>query len=132
MWYRPLMGIVINLAVSIVLVQIIGICGIIIGTIAALVLTNFMIAPNVLHRHAFKNYKPVSKYYTKNITYMIILLAVGLANWRLSSIVLPNMGWMSVVVHSMICVITVPATFFLVYWRKPECQYLVKKVRLLF
>ena len=130
MWYRPLMGIVINLVVSIVLVQFIGIYGVIIGTISAQILTNFMIDPSVIHKHAFQNYKPVSKYYVKNITYMMVLLVVGFFDWWLCSVLLPGKGWISVVLHSAICAITVPAVFLLVYWKKPELQYFVRKIKL--
>lgn len=67
MWYRPVISTVVNLVVSVILVQKYGIYGVVIGTLVADFGTNLLIDPYILHKYSFNNYKPVSVYYIKNI-----------------------------------------------------------------
>lgn len=128
MWTRPILSIFINLGVSIALVQRLGINGVLIGTIAADALTNFMVDPRIIHKVSFNNYKPVSYYYRKNLKYIALLFAVGAADMWLCSVVLTGYGWFSVAVHILICGLSVPAVFIAIYHKKPEAQYLFNKV----
>lgn len=129
MWYRPLTGILINVIVSLILVQKIGICGVLIGTILADLLTNFMIDPAIIHRHSFKNIKPVSEYYKKNLAYLALLAIVGMADWMICQLVLPGNGVGSIVTHILICGMSVPMFFFAVYRKSEVCLYLLRRVR---
>lgn len=132
MWTRPILSIFVNLGVSIALVQKLGINGVLIGTIAADFLTNFMVDPGVIHKYSFNNYKPVSYYYRKNLIYIALLFAVGAVDMWLCSFVLTGMGWISVIVHTIICGISVPAVFVAIYHKKPEAQYLFNKVNAIY
>lgn len=127
MWFRPLLGIIINLGVSVIMVQTIGIYGVLIGTIVADVLTNFIFDPFIIYKYSFENYQSVSAYYKKNFGYIMLLAIVWGADMLLCSVVLLGYGWISVIVHIVICGISVPCVFILLYWRKPECQYIVQK-----
>lgn len=131
MWYRPLIGIVINLVVSVAGVFLWGINGVVLGTILSLVFANFTVDPAVIHKYCFENYKPVSSYYKRNFGYMAVLTAAcAMAMW-LCSHVFAGHGWFSVIVHSLICCILIPGAFLLVYHRTQECRYLIRKVQLL-
>lgn len=131
MWYRPLIGIVINLVVSIVGVLVWGINGVVLGTILSLVFANFTVDPAVIHKHCFEGYQPVSKYYKRNFGYMAILTAAcAIAMWLCSHVFVGH-GWFSVIVHSLICGILIPMAFLLVYCRTQECRYLIRKVQLI-
>lgn len=125
MWYRPLMGILINLGVSIWMVQIYGVYGVIIGTIIADVLTYFTVDPRIIHKFSFNNYRPVSEYYKKNLLYLIILFSICSLDIWLCRIFFLNHGWLSIILHGMIVAMTVPTIFFFLYWKSHECQYLV-------
>lgn len=126
MWFRPVLGIFVNLGVSIWLVHVCGIYGVIIGTITADLLTNFLVDPSIIHKYSFENYKPVSEYYVKNIKYVLLLCAIcGLDMW-FCRIILPGCGWISVIIHIVIVGITVPGAFLALYWKSHECQYLIK------
>jgi O-antigen/teichoic acid export membrane protein len=129
MWYRPVIGIIINLGVSVVLVRKYGICGVIIGTISADLFANFLVDPAVIHKYSFNNYMPVTDYYKKNILYLVILLAVGIVDYRLCLLILPNYGWLSVVIHTLICGISVPLVFLVLFWKSEEVNYLMRKVK---
>ena len=124
-WYRPLIGIVVNIVVSILLVQVWGINGVVLGTIAAHVLTYFAIEPRLIYKYAFNNYRPVSDYYKRNLLYIAIAAAVCAADLWICSHVLVGHGWLSVIVHAIISGLSVPAAFALLFWKTEECRYLV-------
>ncbi|GAB2319958.1 oligosaccharide flippase family protein [Alkalibacterium sp. s-m-22] len=73
--YRPLMSMGINLIVSIILVQYIGIVGAVLGTITAGMLTNMIFDPIVIHTYGF-HYK-TSTYFLKNAYYVFLMGLAG-------------------------------------------------------
>lgn len=128
-WYRPIIGMVINLVVSIALCPIIGICGVIIGTITADVLANFLIDPVIIHKYSFKGYKPASHYYKKNLIFMLILAVVEIADFLICRVLVTGLPFVDLVLHVLVCAISVPVTFMLIYHKTDVCQYLFEKVR---
>ena len=126
MWFRPILGAIINIITSVILVQICGIYGVIIGTITATILTNFLVDPMVIHKYSFKNYKPVSEYYKKNIMYFVILVLVGALDMFICNHLLVGYGWLSVISHAFIVVVTVPGVYIVFYRKTQECQYLLR------
>lgn len=129
MWTRPIWSIVINIVVSIIGVNICGIYGVLIGTLAAGFLTNFMVDPRIIHRISLKNYRPVSEYYKRNFIYMGLLAAVTLTDYFICKYFVAGFGWISVAVHILIMLVTVPGVFLLVFRKKHEAQYVKKMVR---
>lgn len=128
MWYRPLMGIVINIVVSIIGAIYWGICGVILGTIAADFLTNLMVDPRVIHKYSFKGIKPVSHYYKKNAVYMLVLASVCLVDFYICELVNIPVPLLNLLLHILICLISVPVVFLSLYWRTDVCQYLYHKL----
>lgn len=129
LWFRPVMGIVVNLGVSIILVQFIGIYGVIIGTITADLTTNFLVDPSIIHKYGFDNYKSVSAYYIRNIRYFVELFLVGALDMYLSKHLFVGHGWWSVIVHAIICGISMPLYLFIVYRKSHEVEYLWNKAQ---
>lgn len=125
MWLRPVMGIVINLAVSIGLVQTCGIYGVLIGTIASDCLTYFLVDPVIIHRISFEGFHSPARYYRKNVLYVLLLTAVGALDIWLCRRVLTGFGWLSVGAHIVLCAVSVPAVFLALYWKTGECRYLI-------
>ena len=125
MWYRPLFGIVINIVVSVGLVQVCGIYGVIIGTIATLLLTNIAMDIHVVYKYSFEGYKPEIDYYLRNGLYLLVTAAVCRAERWICSRVYVGHGWLSVIVHVLIVGATVPAVFVLLFWKTESCSYLV-------
>lgn len=123
-WYRPLLGIVINIVVSVTLVHIWEVSGVIMGTIASYVLTNFMIEPALIYKYSFENRKSVGDYYKTNIKYILVCVAVAAADMFVCSHIFVGHGWLSVVAHVLFTGLSVPAAFSLLFWKTEECQYL--------
>lgn len=128
MWYRPVIGIVINIGVSIALVNVCGIYGVIIGTICSDVLANFMIDPSIIYRYCFNNVKPVSHYYIDYFKYISLLICIGIGDLSLCNLIVPNNTWLSVIIRILICAISTPTVFAIVFRKRHENQYIMTKV----
>ena len=74
MWYRPLISAGFNIGVSIWLVNLIGIHGALIGTIATYLFIDFAIDPFIVHKYSFFYYCRASRYLFKMIKYIKIFL----------------------------------------------------------
>lgn len=129
MWFRPVLSIIINLIVSISLVQVWGIYGVLIGTIIADLSTNLAFDPYIIHKYSFENYKPVSVYYVKNLKYVALLFLVGFADMLICSNVFVGHGWLSLIVHCLICGISVPLVFYIVFKKTDECEYFLSIIK---
>ena len=129
MWYRPVFGVIINLVVSIVTVRFWGIAGVLVGTICAAVFSNFLFDPVLIHKYTFQNSHPVTEYYKNSICYFVLLLVVGAFDMWLCSFFFVGYGWVSVAVHTIICAISVPAAFLIVFNKKPAGRYWMTKVK---
>ena len=129
MWFRPVIGIVVNVVASISLVQVIGIYGVVLGTILADILANFLVDPSVIHKYAFEGYRPVSEYYIRNLKYALLLIAVGVVDDLICSHVLTGYGIFSFAFHAMVCGVSVPVVFYLVFRRRHECVYLMNMAK---
>lgn len=129
MWFRPVLGIIVNLGSSVILVQIIGIYGVILGTIIADITTNFLVDPFIIYKYSLEGYRPVSAFYKKNGVYMLVLAAICAADYLICPLLLPGRGWLSVILHALICGITVPAGFMLVFCKTHEARYCLSMVR---
>lgn len=124
MWFRPALGVLVNLGVSVWLVRCWGIPGVLVGTIVADITTYFAVDPGVIHRFSFKGYRPVSEYYAKNLLYIAQLAAVVAADLWLCRRWCAGHGFLSLLAHGMLVLLTVPTSFLLVYWKSHECAYL--------
>lgn len=123
-WARPLAGMLINLVVSIILVKPLGISGVLIGTIAADWLTFAWYDPLVLHKIGFEKVYPVSRYYVKFVKYTITTIVIGMLDFFLCSHIFTGLGWMSIVIHAVICAVTTPASIILVSLKTQEVNYI--------
>ena len=129
LWYRPVIGALINLVVSVVLVQFIGIYGVITGTAVSDIFSNFLLEPSVLYKYSFDGYKPVSTYYKKNITYLFVLVVTGSVDYFICSALFTGHGIVSLVIHICICGISVPAVFTAIYHDTDIYCYLLEKIK---
>ncbi len=127
--YRPVFGMVINLAVSIILVKCWGICGVLVGTITADWTTIMWYDPIIIHKYGFKNEYPVSGYFIRIEKYTLITIAVGALDYWLCSFIMNGLGWLSVAVHVLICAITVPACLILTSFGTYEEKYIINTIK---
>ena len=72
--YKPLLEVIVNLIVSIVLVQVIGISGVFLGTICSAIFVCCWIEPYVLFKHGF--HKPLYLYFLQVIPISITIVII--------------------------------------------------------
>ena len=126
MWYRPLIGIIINIIVSVGLVQKMGIHGVIIGTIVSDLFSNILFDPLIVYKYSFNGIRSVSEYFVKNLVYLTVIAVVFIIDKRLCNIFSFNNGWTSVIAHIVICGLSVPLVFCTVFYRTHENKYLIR------
>lgn len=132
--YRPLIGMLINLIISVILVKVWGICGVLIGTIVADWTTLMWYDPLIIHKYGLKNIVPVNKFYKKNILYVAITIIIGTINYIICNNILINYGWLSVIGHAIICAVSVPLIFIIIFKKEDETEFiflLLRKIKII-
>lgn len=131
--YRPLVGMTVNLVVSVALVLIggesWGITGVIIGTVVSDYTTMLWFDPIIIHRHGFKNSFSVFGYFGKRIFYTVVIAVAAAICKLICTFFLADMGWLSVAVHAVICAVTVPTFLFVSTLGTEESSYLISLVK---
>lgn len=126
MWYRPIISSVMNIGLSVWMVQFWGIHGVLLGTVATYLCIDFLFDPFIVHKYSFGGYKPAAEYYGKIGRYIALLAIIGCADRWLCCNVLTGLNWGSVLIHILITGISVPAVFVLAFWKTNECRYVVR------
>lgn len=117
--YKSLIEAVLNLAISILLVENLGIAGVFLGTLCSTLLTSFWVEPYVLYRHRFHE-NPV-RFFLKYAWHLMVMAAV----WGLTHVccrwyeggVLGNL-----LVRFVICMVVPNVLLLLCYCRTAECK----------
>ena len=127
--YRPLFGIIINLGVSLALINYVGIYAVVIGTIVAGLTTYMWYDPYIIYKHVFQ--KSVKEYFFKNIKFFCLVTAVAVISYSITSII-PGETIVNILVSSIICVIVMFLSIYLLYRNTPEYKYLINIIEKLF
>lgn len=128
MWFRPVWGSFLNVLFSILLVNIWGVSGVILGTIIAALFANLAIDPSVIHKHSFRGERKVNHYYRKQFIYTIALVFIGAVVYCFCNYFYVGKGLLSLLIHIIGGVIITIVFLLLFFWRKSECMYMRRKV----
>lgn len=118
--YKPLFESAVNLAASIILVQIMGIAGVFLGTIISTLTVCTWVEPYVLYKHVLKC--PLREYFKKYLIYCVVTLIAGLITYGFISLVQGNVYFVFVV-RSIVCIIVPNFIFVIVFRKKQEFVY---------
>lgn len=127
--YRPLFGMIINLVMSVVLVNFWGICGVLAGTIIADWTTFMWFDPIIIHKYGFKEKFSVLRYYGKTLKYFFTVAAVAAVDILVCTHFLTNHGWITVICHAAVCGLTVPVFLILVSIKTDEGRFVVNMAK---
>ena len=118
--FRPLVATAVNLIVNIILVQIIGMDGVIISTLVCTIFINVPWGSYIL----FKNYfqKSVKEYFGQLLYYIVITNLAGFVTLGICGI-LPSTGWLILFVKMLICCMVPNVIFFVFYRNRREFKY---------
>ena len=86
--YKSLIEAILNLVLSLVLVNKVGLPGVVIGTIVSLVACSTIVEPYVLYKRWFKM-SPL-KYYIKYIFYVVLTVVIAIVSKSLTDFIVVN------------------------------------------
>ena len=122
--FRPVAMVIINLVVSVILVQFLGIPGVLIGTIVSRLLTTAWLDPYVIYKYGFKD--NVSEYYKKYIYYLIVFIVSGAILYGITSLFIGKtiLGWL---LAAIVTFVIYNLIIFILFRKTEEFQYFLEK-----
>lgn len=123
---RPLVSTGVNLIFNIILVNIIGMNGVIISTLICTIFINVPWGTIILFKNYFKR-SPV-EYFFQIIFYVGVTIAAGVITLVICNL-LPNQGWIILFLKTAICCIVPNIIFWLSYREMEEFNYIKQLIR---
>lgn len=117
---RPLIATAANLVINLILVNIIGLNGVLISTIVCSLAINIPWGSHILFRNYFK--KSPKEYFLLLAFYTVITAVVG-GLTLLACSLLPGEGLLALLGKAAICLVVPNGLFWLIYRRRDEFQY---------
>lgn len=127
--FVPLIQCVINIVVSIIMVQFWGVAGVFVGTTLSVLLTGFWVQPFMVFKYIFK--KPLYLYFVSYLKFTVVAVIAFFATYYIVGL-LPAEGIIYFVIKMVCCALVPNAIFFAVFFKTEECKFLISKVRQLF
>ena len=126
--FRPIIATISNLLMNFILVQIIGMNGVIVSTILCSLFINIPWGTIILFKSYFKM-SPL-EYFEKIVYYLFIIFTAGVITYFVCGFV-KNFGIVGLIMKMLICVIIPNVVFFLSYYKTKEfkeARILVKRI----
>lgn len=124
--YRPIIMVIINIVISVVLVQFIGIEGVLIGTLVSRLVTTAWLDPYIVHKYGFE-ISPKS-YYVDYLKYLVIFIAIStILNYFVSMIAINNI--FILILIAILVVISVNVILVLLFFKTSEFNYFYDKIK---
>lgn len=127
--YSPIIAATINIAASIVLVQKIGITGVLLGTVISRLSIYFWYDPYIIFKFAFQ--RSVKSYFFRYTLYVILVFVSALITDSIGGAVYNNNSPMNIAFRGFLCLIIPNSIFFMVFKNHEEFRYLKDIVILL-
>lgn len=119
--YASLCQAAVNLIVSIVLVQYIGIAGVFAGTLVSALVIPFWITPCLVYKKVFK--RPVKGYFLKYMHYIVIGVGTYVLTSFMCSFILVK-DVLGLIVRAGTCVIVPNIVYIILFYKTAEFKYL--------
>lgn len=124
--YRPIIMVIINIIISVVLVQFIGIEGVLIGTLISRLVTTAWLDPYIVHKYGFE-ISP-KNYYIDYLKYLVIFIAISIIlNYFVSMIAINNI--FILILIAILVVIIVNVILVLLFFKTSEFNYFYDKIK---
>lgn len=123
--YKAIVQAVLNIVVSLILVNFMGVIGVFLGTTVSMVLTAFWVEPYVLYKYGFKS--SCRKYFLRFGMYAALTAAVALITDFVCSIAVRSIGnlYVGILVRLLLCVFVADALLVLIYFRTDNFKAVV-------
>lgn len=127
--YRPVVSVILNIGLSILLVSVMpnefGVVAVLLGTVLSNLLSSWWFDAYLVHKYAF-NMKPY-KFYITYWLRMVYSLFFCVALRFICSFI-PLSGVLNFIVCGLICVVIYNMVFVLLFYKRPEFEYLKDSV----
>lgn len=118
---RPLIEALVNVFVSIALVQIIGISGVFFGTALSFLVTIFWREPYLLHKHVFKN--SMKNYWIRYAQFALLTFVLCFFDTTIKGIVGFELSWFSLIIEGLVCASVFVLFLVLLFFRTAEYRF---------
>lgn len=125
--YKALAEAIVNLILSIWLVQKIGVTGILLGTLFCTVFISSWVEPLILFKYGFES--TVKEYFIDYLKYTISLIVIIYITYYLNSILIVNEGIVDFVLRCIITVSVYLVGIVIFYFKNSEFKNLVRRAR---
>ena len=111
----------INIITSIILVNKIGIIGVLLGTTITAISVQFITVPYLCYKHIFK--RPLKEYYIRYFSYFITTLVTAIITYFICSININSNSYIKFLYKVVVCVIVPNVIFLFRYIKLEEFKY---------
>lgn len=111
--YRPIVATIINLVISILLAPILGIAGVILGTIISRLAIYFWVDPYVIYSKIFR--KSVKEYFGDYIVKLLLILIIGVVTFSLTKVFNSTSIFTNLIIDIVICLFIPNSIMILIY-----------------
>lgn len=123
--FRPLISGLTNLALNLIMVNFIGLYGVVLSTIISIYLVS---APWLLHNVFTLIFPGKFKDYGKDLlTYIVMIIVVTLITSRICNLI-PDAGFGILIVKTFVCTIVCNGLFFVIYCKSPMFKVVIQMV----
>ncbi|MBH0230752.1 lipopolysaccharide biosynthesis protein [Halobacillus yeomjeoni] len=126
MRFKPIFEVAINLVVSLVLVQSLGMVGVFLGTLISTILTSFWYEPYTLYSKGFK--KSTMNYFIKYFWYTLVVVITAVITKYLSDLI-ANESILDFLIKMGIVIILPNFIFIVVFFRSKEFKSVYTTIR---
>lgn len=120
--FVPIIQSIVNLVVSIILVQKLGLVGVFIGTLASSLIFPCWYRPYIIYKFVFK--KSTKDYYKAYILYLTIIMFSNLIVSKLINMLFNNINVVSFISMILICLVLPNTIFIIIFYKSKEFKYI--------
>ena len=127
--YKAIAEAIINLVVSIILVEKLGVAGVFLGTLCSTVLTSIWVEPYILYKYRFG--KTPALFFLKYALYIAIIFA----SWFITDYccnLIHLTPFANLIIYLVICVFVFNILLFIIYQQTPEFRELLRLIKKIF
>ncbi len=123
LWWQgklvPVISSVCNLILNLILVNFIGLAGIVISTIVSIVLVSVPYGSWILFKYYFQSRKDWMRYLRRLLLYAAVTTGIGIVTWEICHLI-GGMGWIAFIMKVICCLIIPNVLLFVVYCKSRD------------
>ena len=125
--YTPLVQALVNLAVSIILVQQIGVLGVVIGTVVSSIVLPSWQRPYLIYKNVFN--KSMSEYIKRHLLYVFIVIVLAVISYFALGAITVNSLVTKLIIYGIFTVVLFAIAIIAVYHNSDDYKNMVKMLR---